>query len=196
MLPKPLTHRALRLLCVFALLLTSACEHLPRLSPPDSAAHVAQLQNWEAKGKLAIRFNNENKSANFNWLNRKDEFHIAMFGFLGLGNAAIDKRGDKVTLTTSEGRFSATSAENLMQQELGWSIPVSDLRYWIKGLPSPHSPVDGQSFDPQGRITALSQNTWQLQFEFSDEQNNFLPRKILAVHERMRLTVLVKSWEL
>lgn len=190
------THLArslLRCLCILALLSSAACEHMAK---KPSTATIKYSETWQASGKLAVRFDGQNKTANFNWVNRAEDYDIALFGFLGLGNAAIKKRADKVTLEAKDGNFSASSAEDLMLQQLGWSIPVSDLRYWIKGLPSPHSTASEQSFYPGGHTKTLQQNTWQLTFEYEDETTHSLPQKIQALHPQMRLTLIIKSWEL
>ena len=101
-------------------------------------------------------------------------------------------------LVTSKGqRASAADAEKLMQKLLGWSAPVTSLRYWVLGIPDPARPQSRLDLDGQGRIAQLDQSGWQLDYEeYHKETESGLPQLILAKGSTLDIKLLIKEWEL
>src|SRR3972149_5389831 len=61
-----------------------------------------------------------------------------------LSQGTFELRGDdrSVALRTPENEtLTATDPQALMQQNLGWSLPVAGLKYWVRGIPAPGSPA-------------------------------------------------------
>ena len=44
------------------------------------------------------------------------------------------RRGPEVA---NQGRYEAPSPEALLEEQLGWQLPVSHLVWWVRGLPAP-----------------------------------------------------------
>ncbi len=63
---------------------------------------------------------------------------INLSGSLNIGSVVIIGQPNKVTLQRgNEAPISATTAEELMQRQLGWTLPIPSLWYWARGLPAP-----------------------------------------------------------
>ena len=91
----------------------------------------------------------------------------------------------------------ATSAEELLGTRLGWSLPVSGLRYWLLGLPAPGLPVVKSSLDSFGRLLRLSQGGWQIRYlDYKWIENLALPGKIFVEHPKLRLRLVIDHWHL
>ena len=74
------------------------------------------------------------------WLQRQDYYDIRLSGPLGRGAARLTGRPGQVSLeVANQGRYEASSPEELLGEQLGWSLPVSHLVWWVRGLPAPDS---------------------------------------------------------
>ncbi len=113
-------------------------------SAPNWSQHVEQLSaltRWNASGKLAIRTEAQSQSAALNWQQDGDNTHILLTGPLGLGATSIDS--DRYSLQVSRDGdtkvFDISSAAT-SEATIGWDLPLQDLPFWIRGLPSPKTP--------------------------------------------------------
>ena len=85
-----------------------------------------------------------------------------------------------------------------MQHVLGWTLPVSSLIYWIRGLPAPG--VYHAQTDAYGHLSKLSQAGWILKFsQYLSLKGVDLPQilqlnsgplkiKIVVQHRQMGIT--------
>lgn len=180
------------LLCAAALFLIS-CASLPsRELPPTTAL----LDFWRLEGKLAVAFNDKTHSASFQWHNRGDDYTIRLHGPLGQGNATLKRDRNGIRLTADGQQQVARTAEELLSMNLGWSFPVSDMSWWIKGLPSPSAPVERHEQNDLGQITVLEQQGWQIKYlRFQQWEHLTLPYKLVASRHNVKITLLLKHWE-
>lgn len=88
------------------------------------------------------------------------------------------------------------SAENLMESQLGWSLPVSNLLWWVRGLPAPDSAYQLQLND-DSLAHRLEQDGWQLEYVRYQtlENDTRLPERIQLQGPQLQLTLLVKQWQ-
>lgn len=154
-------------------------------------------KNWQAQGKIAFRIGSRSQSAHFNWTNSGQDYHILLHGPLGQGAVRLQKSGQEHTLKDKEGSWAANSAENLLRQRLGWTLPLSGLRHWIKAQADPTLPLQTQERDPQtGRLNSLRQAGWHIQYlRYQSPPQHDLPRKIVAQFDDITLTLVIKSWQ-
>ncbi len=191
-------------LILFALL--SGCSSLPpepQTPPPEHSRTELQQwlenqQNWHIKGKIGIRQGQEITSAAMNWTQQSDRYHIFMTGPMGQGSIDIKGSRQDVTMQISgEGIYFASSPEQLIEQRLGWSLPISNLLYWIKGLPAPGSEHE-ISLDQHNRLETLRQNNWKIRYSnYRHVADGNLPGKII-LHQgkKLRVTLIIKEWNL
>jgi len=183
-------------LALFTVLFMAGCV----TTEPASKNPIIDLykhDNWQAKGKLALRIDDKSQSANFSWKQNKFDFVIHLYGPLGQGSAYITKIGTRYTLKSKNGTLEAESAEALMLKANGWSIPVSNLIFWLRGLPSAKTPIQATSFYPSGVLETLKQDDWNMQYTSYQEAQGFsLPRKMKASRDNLKITLVIKSWKL
>ncbi|HCD04151.1 MAG TPA: outer membrane lipoprotein LolB, partial [Methylophaga sp.] len=99
------------------------------------------------------------------WQQHQDDFTIRLIGPFSQG--AVELKGDDelVTMTFSDGQtYSATTPEQLLAEVMGWLLPVSALRDWVRGLPYSAIKIDGKTLDDKGRLMTLSQAGWEVEF--------------------------------
>lgn len=194
----PMLHRLLSLVAAAALL--AACTTTPRHLDVDQQlqSELRRIDNWQAQGKLGIRVNGEAQSANFDWQNHANAFDLRLSGPFGQGTTWLRRQGRTVTLESPDQPLQrARSAEELMQTQLGWQVPVSNLRYWIKGIAAPMQEVEQRVHNPDGTLAELRQQGWNITYSRYDMYNQWaLPGKLVAERDDIKLTMIIKAWQL
>ncbi|MCK9534449.1 MAG: lipoprotein insertase outer membrane protein LolB [Pseudomonas sp.] len=157
---------------------------------------IAPLDAWQISGKLGIRSEQQSGSAVLFWLQRQDYFDIRLSGPLGQGSTRLTGRQGAVSLDiASRGTFQAQSAEALMQQQLGWSLPVSNLLWWVRGLPAPYSKSQLQ-LDSNSLLTELKQDQWLIEYlSYRTENGLQLPERIKLSGAGLNITLVIKEWQ-
>ena len=178
------------LLATLALLLSACTRQVTQPPTPTHPIANLALEQWQLSGKLGIRGEDISESAYLNWQQCGDEFSIRLSGPLGNSAAHLSGNSDQVLLETGEGSYRAPSAEQLVYQQLGWQLPVSQLTYWVRGVPAPNIAVVENS---QGFI----QTNWQLRYPKSRQVGEYLlPTKVIAENPQLKTTLIIKSWQL
>lgn len=185
----------------------AACSTTPKLqtTKKDNASvswsehkdYLAKQNTYKASGKIAIKQDGKRNSASLQWQQQNDRYHIFITGPLGSSAITITGSPGRVEMDISgEGRFFASSPEALMQQRLGWSLPISDLSYWAKGIPAPNSRYS-HALDDQGRLLQLQQNQWFIEYKnYHSLADTDWPRKMQLHHGKdIQVTLLIKQWE-
>lgn len=154
------------------------------------------MQAWTANGKIGIRHGDRGNSAQLSWHQQGPEYRIQLNGPLGIGKVLIEGDDTGVSLQNSDGTFTSASPESLVLELTGWDIPVSQLVYWVRGLPAPE-PVADEIQLQEGRLQQLSQAGWDIEYQrFTVAHGLSLPSKIVLQRPDTRLTVLIKQWQL
>lgn len=168
-------------------------------NPAQWQAHktqASQLNGWQISGKVGIRSPRESGSATLFWLQRQDYFDIRLAGPMGRGAARLTGRPGAVSLdAANQGQFQAESAEALLQQQLGWSLPVAHLFWWIRGLPAEDS-KSRLTLDSESRLAKLEQDDWQVEYLSYVEQNGYwLPERMKLHGANLDITLVIKDWQ-
>ena len=168
-------------------------------NPAQWQAHktqASQLNGWQISGKGGIRSPRESGSATLFWLQRQDYFDIRLAGPMGRGAARLTGRPGAVSLdAANQGQFQAESAEALLQQQLGWSLPVAHLFWWIRGLPAEDS-KSRLTLDSESRLAKLEQDDWQVEYLSYVEQNGYwLPERMKLHGANLDITLVIKDWQ-
>lgn len=156
---------------------------------------LLQQEHWQLSAKLGVRSPSDSGSAYLNWQQQSHSYHIHLSGPLGQGSVHINGSPEQVRLTRpGEPELSAASAEELLQQTLGWGAPITQLRYWVLGLPAAGTPSQ-QTHNTQGALATLKQSGWSLEYSrYLMVDDVLLPGKIIARQGELKLTLIIKDW--
>lgn len=198
--------RLIHLLGAAALLLLSGCagfttqEALQGQGNANSwkthKERVAALDGWQIDGKVGIRAPQDSGSGTLFWLQRQGYYDIRLSGPLGRGAARLTGREGAVTLEVAgQGRYQAESPEALLEQQMGWRLPVSHLLWWIRGLPAPDS-KSRLTLDSDSRLARLEQDGWDVEYSSYAQQDGYwLPERLKLHGENLDVTLVIKSWQ-
>ena len=159
---------------------------------------LSSIANWDLQGLIAIRTQNDAFTANWQWQQQNNHhYSISLFGPLGANAVQLTGAPDQVLLETSDGKkITSTSPESLLEQQLGWRLPVSNLYYWVRGLPVPNVSAQKQ-FDAYHHLTTLVQQNWTVQYlQYISVNHIDLPRKIALSNPNMHVKIVVNRWSI
>ena len=90
-----------------------------------------------------MRTGDESGSGSLHWAQRRNEYDLRLITPFSGGVYALSGADGAVSLRTPDnGLLRARNAESLLYQVAGWRFPVSELVFWIRGLPAPALQVD------------------------------------------------------
>lgn len=161
------------------------------------AAWVHARPDWRLTGRFALKIGHRGWTASLHWRERGGDYRIDIFDPLGRTVAQLDGGPQRVTLHTDASvPRQAGSAAALMHEELGWSLPVAGLRYWVRGVPAPGSRPSQMRFDANGRLVRLVQNGWVISYlDYKGALGaQALPARLRLVNGDVHLTLLIDSW--
>lgn len=182
--------------------LAAGCAGNKVLPPPTSDTlstfDAASINSWRADGRIAVQRGNEGWSARLRWQQSGDEIQIRLIAPLGRGTYELAGDDDQIALILPQGdRFVSSDARSLMQQQLGWSIPVNGARYWMLGIPAPDAPALAINTDAEGRLKDMQQLGWRISFLRHMAVGRFdLPAKLYLHYDELKVRIAISNWNL
>ena len=157
---------------------------------------LSSLDGWQISGKVGIRAPKDSGSGTLFWLQRQDYYDIRLSGPLGRGAARLTGRPGKVSLeVANQGRYEARTPEALLEEQLGWKLPVSHLVWWVRGLPAPDS-KSRLNLDANSRLANLEQDGWKVEYlSYAQKSGFWLPERIKLHGRDLDVTLVIKDWQ-
>jgi len=155
------------------------------------------LTLWEFTGRIGVCDDKESHSSRIRWQQRGDHYVINLWGTLNAGATEITGRPGEVILQ-QEGKMplTASTAEDLVYEQLGYELPVTQLSYWIKGMPAP-GVQSAPSFNAENHLISLEQDGWHVQYlGYTNYATESLPTRIRIEKSPLRLDFVRLDWTL
>ncbi|NVK30892.1 MAG: outer membrane lipoprotein LolB [Gammaproteobacteria bacterium] len=158
-------------------------------------AKLASLEQWMMDGRISVSSSKGGGSARINWQQNGDQYRIKLIAPLGQGGAIVMGDGQQVLVKLSDGQeLRGTDASVLLEQMLGWPVPVESLRHMIKGLPSP---MDQYELNNQSLVKELQSGQWRADFDNYKSISGYrLPGLISLSGPPAKLKITVNEWQL
>jgi len=195
---------AIRLLFWFLPLLAGCATQ--RVEAPVSAEPAAAraerllgLAQWEARGRVAFKSADKGGQGSLQWLQTGSAARIRLSGPFGAGAYEINWIPGQITVYSGGAEaaleyLGPDAAERFLAEEVGWSFPVSSVRYWLLGLADPATPAAEQA-DAQGRLRELQQSGWVVRYEdYAQGAATWLPHKLVIEREDVRVRFVIDKW--
>lgn len=174
---------------------TEAPPAAPQATLPKREAAVDRVQSWRINGKIAVQSAKDSGSASVNWVQHQRSYTISLQGPLGSHAMNLTGQPGHVTMKTSDGKsYSANSPEQLLAKQWGFNLPVSNMRYWVRGLQVPGIPAQTH-YDKFNRLTSMSQQGWNIQYlSYSNNGGVDLPQKMSITSPALKVKIVIYSW--
>lgn len=167
---------------------------------------MQKTEQWDMRGRIH-QGGTFSFAASMSWLQQDDFYKINVIGPFGNPNIAIKGDQQLVKLRWSDGELVSTNPERDWQKKMGWHLPVRNLKYWIRGIPSPKNEHQ-LTLDEFGQAAQIKQSGWTITYEeYGDQKQGTVPYpiKLIALKDELLVdkdgkpvpltfTVLVKRW--
>lgn len=187
----------------------AGCESLPLITPAERDPAVtaywdthrqklSALDAWTLHGRMVLVAGDDGWTATVHWDQDHKRYNLRFIAPLGQGTYELDGDADSVTLLTADNRLlHAGSPEALLQENLGWQLPLASLKYWIRGLPDPSASPDDLILDGTGRLSQLQQLGWRIEIlRYQDVKGLDLPGKLFLENDRFQVRLVIQDWQM
>ena len=197
-----------RIAALFVGLLLTGCASqppqpaLPILTLQEQAqawqAHqtsVAGLREWTLQGRISVATEEDSWSGKLRWQQAAGQFQISFSAPMGVGAARLHTNDTGVVMQVANGKtYYAPDAESLLYQFIGMHLPLTNLRYWVTGLPNPDT-ASTLEYDAAGRLARLQQAQWEIRYRgYQRVQNIDLPQKIFIENSQLNVRLVIERW--
>jgi outer membrane lipoprotein LolB len=190
------------LLLPFLLILTHCASIAPpaqnqSLSWAKREQQLSAIQSWDLHGAIAIHATQNSGSATLHWQQQGQQYTISLFAPLGAYSFTLTGQPQQIEFVRWDGKkFHAKDPETLMAQQLGWHLPLSNLTYWIRGLPAPQIAAE-KRFDDYHHLIQLNQQGWNIEFlRYTTVNGIDLPAKMVLKYPQLNVKIIVSQWQL
>ncbi|MDO8988308.1 MAG: lipoprotein insertase outer membrane protein LolB [Sideroxyarcus sp.] len=173
------------------LVLISGCASVPHTVQRPAQADAPFAFN----GRVAVKQGEQRDNAGVRWVHSAAQDEILLLAPLGQTVARIRRDDGEVTLESSGKHYAAQDMETLMQEVLGWQLPLSGLRHWVTALPAPEGEFSIER-DANGQVSLLRQQGWEIAYSrYAAATADALPLKLKLSRDGMEVLLLIDEWE-
>jgi len=190
----------------------SACKSLPQrtstanspLSTEQRSAQLRECRDFRLSGKLAVSQvtanGSDGGSGRFQWQQTGEVIEFRLSAPLSNQTWQLQGLPGAYALTDSKGQvMQNASAEQLIQDASGWTLPVTQLRSWVLGLPTNSAMQSTQTRYQDGTLKQFSERGWQVDYLSYTKAEPRLPIKIKAVlktadKSKASVKFIVQDW--
>jgi outer membrane lipoprotein LolB len=182
-----------RVLALAALLLALAGCATPRpvgtdgLSFEQRRAALATLDEWSARGRLAVATAERGFQGSFEWRQRGETLDLTVRGPLGAGALRVSGRPDELTVTARGETHVLADPETELSALLGWWLPVTSVGRWLLGVPDEQHRATVQP-GADGTLRGFEQRDWRVQIPAYELSADVAPSAVLS------LRVTIDGW--
>lgn len=148
--------------------------------PPNWLAEQKKRQKikiWEIRGRLGVQTEKNGGSVDITWKQSEQEYSIRLIAPLGAGNYLILGNDEYADVRFPDGRKETiNNVDQAFASTLQVDLPVTAIRYWLRGLPAKGLPVTSIIWNNKGLINRIKQSGWNV------EMKKYMGTKILLPH--------------
>jgi len=162
----------------------------------EREAQIAPLQDWALDAHLGVSNGDDGGSGQLSWKQNGDTYEFTVRAPVTGKTWRLHGDGRAATL---EGVRDVAShdrdASVLLEREVGWHVPMDELRYWVRGLRAPTSKAQ-VTYDENGLPAVLEQAGWKVEYrDWFAKGSPLLPRKVFASHAKFRVRLVIEQWQ-
>jgi outer membrane lipoprotein LolB len=140
-------------------------------STSNAATAVTAQTSRSYQGRFAVQYTDQNGQprnayGNFSWQETGDTVTLQLRNPLGQTLAIVTSSPASATLELPNRQpLTADNVSTLMQNSLGFALPVEGLRYWLQPSPAPTSRATTEK-DPEqpSRLKEITQDGWTIDY--------------------------------
>ncbi|HFD92758.1 MAG TPA: outer membrane lipoprotein LolB [Gammaproteobacteria bacterium] len=186
------------------LFLTACAGFTPRHEDAARAEHLWQMRNaslvgmsWILSGRVAVKSGQGSWQALLTWRQVAERYTINFQSPFGQLVARLMGDDSGVSLYLPDDRvLSSDDPARLLQEQLGWEVPVTGLRSWVAGIPA-LGDITSKSIDEKGRLQRLDQQGWSIDYaRYARVQDIDMPGRVRLRRDDISIRLVIDRWEL
>lgn len=164
----------------------------------EQQQQAESVDDWNMHARAAITRRAEAYHVGISWRRDAQRSMLLLEAPFGQGVFRIDSEaGGWHRLRLPGGQeFVNETPEALLEDAVGWSLPISGLEFWIRGLPRPDSDYRHR-IDQAGRARSIEQDRWNIDYldYFATPAQPGLPRRIKLTRDELTLKLVIERWQ-
>ena len=192
--------------CLFFLVLTlNACTSVSVKDPDfvnkeiyeDRTSQLNATGVWGLVGKISLDDGDDGGSGRLQWSVEPGHSELDFHGAMGRGAWHLQIGQDGVLLKMADGTEQAADDVNdLIQDRMGWPIPLDALQWWVRGLAAP-GVIENETYGSEGLLTSLRQFGWEVNFKrYASVDGVELPVRLNATNDNYRVKLAISRWRM
>ena len=192
--------------CLFFLVLTlNACTSVSVKDPDfvnkeiyeDRTSQLNATGVWGLVGKISLDDGDDGGSGRLQWSVEPGHSELDFHGAMGRGAWHLQIGQDGVLLKMADGTEQAADDVNdLIQDRMGWPIPLDALQWWVRGLVAP-GVIESETYGSEGLLTSLRQFGWDVDFKrYASVDGVELPVRLNATNDNYRVKLAISRWRM
>lgn len=149
---------------------------------------LQQMQNWEAEGRVSIQNKNQAHTASYKWQQAQQNYRAYFYSPFTSQSLTITGNATEVTIEEVHGM-------NADEVEFEQNLPLAQLGYWARGMPSPNSPPKLLVYDACNQLQKMQQDGWLVEYQsYTTTEIITLPEKIVMQKDPIKVKLIIKRW--
>lgn len=183
------------LLLIISAALLGGCALLQPAPQPAPRPVQPELAPFAMNGRISVKYDGSRDSAGLRWVHTVKADEILLLNPLGQTAARVYSDPRQTTLDNGDKHYQNESAELLMQQVLGWYLPLDRLHHWLLGQAGQGAAAQIER-NENGQIAVLHQDGWEVRYlSYAGAEKDSLPKRMQLKHERLQVQLLIDEWE-
>lgn len=157
---------------------------------------LASLENWTARGKIAVRSGQQSESASLDWQQRGGDTRLQLAGPMGLQATEIHSDGRELKIQRGDELTRLDiSTPDAVRLHTGWDLPLQALPFWLKGIPAPEPRAT--DLEVAGELLQqLDQDGWTVRYQRYQQFGAYLlPTRLSIERGDTRARVIIQDWQ-
>jgi outer membrane lipoprotein LolB len=163
----------------------------------ERAEKLGAISAWGLVGRISLDDGDRGGSGRLQWEVKPGRSELDFHGAMGRGAWHLQISPESAVLKEANGAEQIAPGVNaLIQDRMGWPIPVEALQWWVRGLAAPGT-VEGEQYDSQGLLTKLDQFGWSVKFNRYDLVAGIaVPVRLDAIRDNYRVKLAISRWQM
>jgi outer membrane lipoprotein LolB len=164
---------------------------------PEQNAALRKLDRYSLSGRVAVAANGQGFSGSLRYQQQEQRAQLSLDGPMGIGGMRVSLDGENVSITTSRGEnLDGSAARAELEQQLGFELPLTQLRWWFLCMPEPGPGEIIVDSTDAGEPLSFDQDGWHVSASSRMPALGFsLPQRLTIEREGARLKLVVDRWQ-
>ncbi len=157
------------------------------------SAPPVQTLTYAVSGKVSINAPADRQVLRFRWQQADGFYDVWLWGALGVGRTHFQGTQEALKITAPQQPIITGPAAQIMQDRLGWALPLDAMGAWLAGAPASSLSMSSSISDAAGRLQQITQADWTITFaDHRQVDGQWRPERIVIKGKGLTLDVSIR----